>query len=131
MTLIPSLRLFRRSSLSRQTAEFSRCETHVYALMKGEETLQNELAGSDKRRKGCAHRRGEGAHRDGNERRALPGTWRATRWRTTRRERREKRAEEGDERAQAICHATRRMFGGTNKFPLAASTFHGDLGKTG
>lgn len=30
-----------------------------------------------------------------------------------------------------MCHATRRVFGGTNKFPLAGSTFHGDLGKPG
>lgn len=32
---------------------------------------------------------------------------------------------------EAICHVTRRVFGGTNKFPLAGSTFHGDLGKPG
>ena len=35
------------------------------------------------------------------------------------------------EREEAICHATRRVFGGMNKFPLAGSTFHGDLGKPG
>lgn len=34
-------------------------------------------------------------------------------------------------RENAICHATRRVFGGTNKFPLAGATFHGDLGKPG
>jgi len=34
-------------------------------------------------------------------------------------------------REEAICHASRRVFGGTNKFPLAGSTFHSDLGKPG
>lgn len=146
MTLILSLRLFRRN-LSRHTIEISQREMHVYALMQG----AGQTSGKAERA-----REEEGWRCTGmetNDRRALPGTWRVTRWWTWRErdesnegEERGRRGESGRQReggerrdrkrkrereVEAICHATRRMFGGTNKFPLAGSTFHGDLGKTG